>query len=134
MQERATILLVEDEPHIREAVSRLLTASGYRVHAASRGEEALALARDTPDIALLVTDIRLPDMYGRRLVERLVERRTAGAPLLPVLYMSGHPAEISMDAPPAAHERFLQKPFEFDDLLDKVGQLLRPRESGTRAG
>jgi CheY-like chemotaxis protein len=128
MREQATVLLVEDEPYIREVVSRLLAASGYRVRAASRGEEALALARDTPDVALLITDIRLPDMYGRRLVERLSERRSSAIPPLPVLYMSGHPAEISLDVPAAAHERFLQKPFEFDDLLDKVGQLLRSRD------
>ena len=126
MQEGATILLVEDEPHIREAVSRLLAAAGFRTVVASHGEEALDLAARAPEICLVVTDIRLPDMYGRRLAERLVEARPAVPPRLPFIYMSGHPAEIALDAPPSAHERFLQKPFELEDLLTLVRQLLAP--------
>lgn len=126
MQARGTILLVEDEPNLRKVIQRVLTASGYRVLAAGRGEEALDLAAGEPGIDLIVSDIRLPDMYGRRLAERLGETRSeaGGKPHLPVLYISGHPAETATGTPLAEHERFLHKPFEIEDLIKVVRHLL----------
>jgi two-component system cell cycle sensor histidine kinase/response regulator CckA len=122
MTSRPTILLVEDEAHLRAAVGRVLTGAGYTVIAASGGEAALELYESAKEIALLVTDVRLPDMYGRRLAHRLLEERPTRR--LPVLYVSGHPAEIAMDTPLSESERFLQKPFEFPDLLALVRELL----------
>lgn len=128
----APILLVEDERHLREAVTRLLVSEGHEVVSAATGEEALLLASRLPEIALLVTDIRLPDMYGRRLAGRLIEARAESWPAPPVLYMSGHPAEMALETPLTGSERFLQKPFEFADFLALVRQLLERSPSPGR--
>ena len=111
---------------------RVLERAGHAVVTAASGGEALALAARTPDIALLVTDIRLPDMYGRRLVDRLAETRPAGSPPLRVLYVSGNPAEAGMNAPLSHRERFLGKPFEFEDLLALTRELLRAEDAPAR--
>ena len=122
MTKGTTILLVEDDAQLRAAVGRLLTGRGYAVVSASGGEAALELYDSAGEVKLLITDVRLPDMYGRRLAQRLLEDRPARR--LPVLYVSGHPAEIAMDTPLQEHERFLQKPFEFVDLVVIVRELL----------
>lgn len=121
----ATILLVEDEPHLREVMGRVLAAAGHAVVTAECGGEALALAARTANIALLLTDIRLPDMYGRRLAERLAETRSSALPPLRVLYVSGNAGEARMNSPLPRHERFLGKPFEIEDLLALTRELLR---------
>ena len=121
-----TILLVEDEPHLRAAVAQVLGMSGYAVLAAGSGEEALRLAADRPEIAAIVTDIRLPDMYGRRLAHRVEEVRGRTAAPLGVVYVSGNAAEVADAGALAERERFLAKPFDFPDLLALVEAVLRP--------
>jgi CheY-like chemotaxis protein len=117
-----TVLLVEDEASLRGLVALLLREAGYTVLKASQGEEALGLAaRHQGAIQLVVTDMVMPAMGGRELVERLrVER-----PSLKVLYISGYSAEVverQGNLEPGA--LFLQKPFKFDALLLKVRQAL----------
>ena len=82
----ATILVVEDEPPLREVVRRILTEAGHEVLVASGGEEALEVVRDHPErIDLLLSDMVMPGMLGHQLAERLQELR----PDIGVLYMSG---------------------------------------------
>jgi CheY-like chemotaxis protein len=103
------ILLVEDEPSVRELTKRLMESHGYRVTAAESGEQALALV-DSGSLVfdLLLTDVILTGMSGRDLQERLRER----VPALRVVYMSGYTDNII--APHGVLEPgtfFVQKPF-----------------------
>lgn len=117
-----TILLVEDEAGIRSLVEKFLRKHGYEVLEASNGEEALATVhgRQGP-IDLVVTDMIMPQMGGRELVDRLEQLGHK----LKVLYISGYTDDASVYSGelPAGSD-FLQKPFTLSALLDKVRQLL----------
>ncbi len=117
-----TVLLVEDEASVRELVSDILCAHGYHVLEAAGPEKGLTLAAtyDGP-IDLLVTDVIMPHMNGRKLSQQLVAARAD----LKVLYMSGYTENVIADHDLMANEiAFLQKPFTVDGLLKKVRALL----------
>ncbi|HVS01218.1 MAG TPA: ATP-binding protein [Thermoanaerobaculia bacterium] len=115
------VLVAEDEPAVRELVSRLLRRQGYRVVVAASGAEALAVAAAAERFDLLVTDVVMADMDGRRLAAAL--RRTA--PGLPVVFMSGYSQESAPGLRElAGGDHFLQKPFTADDLAARVRQAL----------
>jgi two-component system cell cycle sensor histidine kinase/response regulator CckA len=115
---RATILVAEDEPAVRELVVRLLKTAGYDVVAAEDGSSALALA-ESHSIDLVLSDIVMPGMNGRELARELRLRE----PELPVLLMSGYSdqRETTEDGTPID---LLVKPFEREELLGRVGRLL----------
>jgi PAS domain S-box-containing protein len=117
-----TVLLVEDEEVVRNLVREILEGNGYTVIEAQNGAEALDLGRQvTTPIHLLVTDVVMPKMSGRELAERLVtiHRETR------VLYMSGYTdGAIGQQGVLDPHTEFLQKPFTFDDLAQKVRKVL----------
>jgi two-component system, cell cycle sensor histidine kinase and response regulator CckA len=83
-----TVLLVEDDPAVRQFTERILTTAGYRVLVGVDGEHALVVARGHASIDLLVTDVIMPGMNGQQLADRLTELR----PGLPVIFTScsGH--------------------------------------------
>ena len=118
----ATILVVEDEAGIRALVRKILRRQGYEVLEAANGQEALALCREhSQRIELLITDVLMPQMGGRELVERL---QTQGHDMK-VLYVSGYTDDATVysgDLPPGT--AFLQKPFTLGSLLDKVKEVL----------
>ncbi len=118
----ATILVVEDEAGIRALVRKILRRQGYEVLEAANGEDALALCREHgPRVELLITDVLMPQMGGRELVERL---QTQGHDMK-VLYVSGYTDDTTIysgDLP--AGTAFLQKPFTLGSLLDKVKEVL----------
>jgi len=117
-----TILLVEDEDVVRALAQQILERRGYRVLAASGGEEALRLASArNGDIDLLVTDVVMPQMNGRELAERL----TAAYPAVCVLFMSGY-AEGALvpSGPSQSVAPFLPKPYSPDTLVRAVREAL----------
>ena len=116
------VLLVEDEPMVRELVGSVLGASGYRVTPAADGQEALQLLADHPEgFDLLLTDVVMPGMSGFELAERLTRRWPATA----VLHMSGHTnAEYTPEAGSRVGYSLLQKPFTPADLLSQVRERL----------
>lgn len=118
------VLLVEDDPGIRELVSYILESKGYRVVSATDGREALQLARnDKEAFDLLLTDLIMPGMGGKELTGQL-QRRLPG---LKVLYISGFSRDrLSEEELQRANARFLPKPFTPEALLDQVRQLLEP--------
>jgi PAS domain S-box-containing protein len=117
-----TILLAEDEEGVRSVAVRVLERIGYRVLAAPDATRCLALAAAEPGrIDLLLTDVVMPDLDGRRLHERLSELR----PGLPVIYMSGYAGEV------VTHHgvlewggAFIQKPFTAEQLAVTVRRAL----------
>lgn len=118
----ATILVVEDEAGIRALVRKILRRQGYQVLEAANGQDALALCREHGQrVDLLITDVLMPQMGGRELVERL---QTQGHDMK-VLYVSGFTddANIYSGELPVG-TAFLQKPFTLGSLLDKVKEVL----------
>jgi CheY-like chemotaxis protein len=121
------VLLVEDEPVVRQMASRVLQEYGYGVIEASDGREALGLLeRGDGKIRLMVTDVVMPGMDGRE----LARRAEALSPGLPVLYMSGYTDdEIVRRGLLEAGQPFLQKPFNPETLGGQVARMLQGRHA-----
>lgn len=117
-----TILLVEDEPQVRELTQLVLQSAGYRVLSAENGPRALALAQRTSgEIHLLLSDVVMPFMKGNEVYARLRPLR----PELKVLLISGYTDdEILRRGILDSVTPFLQKPFTPPALLSKVRQVL----------
>ena len=119
---KETILVVDDEPAVRERIRRELEPRGYMILLAANAEDAMAIgATHRGPIDLLLTDVIMPDLRGPELAQRIRNRR----PEMKVLFMSGFlspdAAELSSLRPGDA---FLGKPFARDALPAKVRELL----------
>jgi two-component system cell cycle sensor histidine kinase/response regulator CckA len=117
-----TILLVEDEDGVRALASKILENIGYRVIAASNGEQALRiLAGAEESLHLLLTDVIMPGMSGAKLAEEAL----AAKPDLKVLFISGHSDDVLTHHGELDPEtNFLEKPFTPDALANKVREVL----------
>ncbi len=117
-----TVLVVEDEPAVRDLVRRTLVSAGYQVLAAADGHEALAVSeRHDGDIHLVLTDVVMPRMSGKALADRLAAAR----PACRVLYMSGYTENaIVHHGVLKEGTQFLAKPFLAPQLLGKVREVL----------
>ena len=115
-------LLVEDEPRVRELARTMLEAQDFVVLDAGHPEQALRLARlHRAPLALLLTDVVMPDINGRQLAEELRSMQ----PDLPVLYMSGYTDNvISRHGMLEDDVVLLEKPFTSEDLRIKVAEVL----------
>ena len=119
MGEKAKILVVEDEPSLRQLVRKVLERSGFEVIEAASGVAAIELwDRDKPVLDLLLTDMVMPDgMSGRQLAERL----KADNPALKVLYTSGYSTDLlGKDLELQEGINFLQKPYPPSKLVQTV--------------
>jgi len=117
-----TILLVEDDRAVRNLVERVLESRGYQVLSAAQGADALQFAQDgAGDIDLVLTDIVMPAMSGRELVDALRTTR----PEIRVLYMSGYTDdEILRRGLHDPHMSFIQKPFTSENLATQIRKVL----------
>ena len=122
-----TILVVEDEPMVRQLSVAILEEAGYRVFEAEDGPTALEIARRHGDIALLFTDVVLGGpMNGRVLADRIREER----PDLPVLFTTGYtPDAIMNDGRLEDDLNVIGKPFTGAILVKKVNELMKERVS-----
>ena len=112
-----TILLVEDEPAVRQLFAQALIRAGYRVLEARNGQEAIKVFdQHAGGVDLLLTDMRMPYMGGGELATTLRSRNAA----LKLLCISGYPGTETTDF----GADFLAKPFSRDDLLAKVREVL----------
>ena len=113
----ASILVVDDEAVILTMVEIILTEYGYRVLTADSGKKALALlSREDTKVDLVITDLVMPVMSGRELVESVRQL----LPEMKILCMSGSVMPLDRHSGTA----YLQKPFNFRELLAKTHQLL----------
>ena len=116
----ATLLIAEDETPVRTILRRLLEHHGARVLEARHGRDAMELWQLHRDqLSAVVADLRMPELGGRELVELLRRDR----PDLRALYLSGYAEGLSNTAL-GRHDRFVEKPFTADVLLDALSELL----------
>jgi len=122
-----TVLLVEDEESVRQLARRILERRGYRVLECRNGRDALAKATAYGDqIDLILTDVVMPELSGRGLVERL----SAVRPNAAVIYMSGYTDnEVLRRGMLEPGSLFVQKPFNPNSLLRIVREALSQRPS-----
>ncbi len=117
-----TVLLVEDDGHVRGAAQRVLEGAGYTVLLASTGTEAMAIIEQSAEpVGLVLTDLVMPEMGGRELARGL----NACWPDIKIVFMSGYTedaASRSSVLAPGAY--FLEKPFTPETLTRKVREAL----------
>jgi CheY-like chemotaxis protein len=118
------ILIVDDEPALREILSAVLGEEGYAVQTAADGRNALDLiAAAPPD--LVITDISMPRLDGWGLLTQIRQ----DDPTLPVLLISAiRPALTGRLAPASDHTVFLAKPFDLEAILELVTRLIASRQ------
>jgi CheY-like chemotaxis protein len=117
LQGTETILVVDDEDMLLSMTETILSDYGYKILTANSGTKALAvLSRDDVQVDMVVTDLVMPGMGGRELVERIRQL----APKVRILCTSGY----VMPADKKGGTAYLQKPFTSDDLLAKVKRVL----------
>jgi DNA-binding NtrC family response regulator len=117
-----TILVVEDEPMVRQLACKALSAHGYRVLEAMNAIEGLQIAMEyAGSIHLLLTDVVMPQMNGQQLCDRVTIIR----PEIKVLYMSGYTDnEVIRHGLLDEGINFLQKPFTIQSLAQKIREVL----------
>lgn len=115
-----TVLVVDDEPAIRQIARRILEDGGYQITEAEGGLEAIALLAQGHPLDLLMADLDMPGLGGDEMVRRIRATR----PDLKVLYVTGHIDRL-MDARPLWEgEAFLEKPFNPIGLREAISLLL----------
>jgi two-component system, cell cycle sensor histidine kinase and response regulator CckA len=116
------ILLVDDEPQVRESVKRLLVGQGYTVVEASHANDAMRIYDAAPsEIDLVLTDVTMPGMSGYDLAEHLRARE----PNLPVVLMSGYAEPpLATGSLAAGKTGYIQKPFQVDILVERLREVL----------
>ena len=135
----ATLLVVEDEPNIRELLATSLRFAGFEVHTAAQGSTALQLAAEVePD--LLVLDVMLPRMDGWQVLEAL--RASPDTEQIPVLFLTARDeVEDRVRGLELGADDYLVKPFAFVELVARIRTVLRraqalprPREPAVEGG
>ena len=116
------ILIADDEPNIVAALEFLLQRSGYEVHVARNGDEALKLVEAThPDLVLL--DVMMPQKSGYEVCKRIRERADWRDIKIIMLSAKGRDAEVSKGLSMGA-DVYVTKPFSTRELMDKIRDLL----------
>jgi two-component system nitrogen regulation response regulator NtrX len=122
-----TILVVDDDPAIRQILVRLLSEENYQALTAANGVEALALA-DTAKLDLVLLDLNMPVKDGWETFEQLI----AQDPLRPVILITAHPNQF-FPALASGAGALLEKPLDFTQLFQTIRALLKEREQLRRA-
>ena len=123
----ARVLVVEDEPAIRDAVAYSLTGEGYDVETRGDGESALAAARARP-FDVIVLDLMLPGVSGVEVCRRLRESSD-----VPVIMLTARDAEVDrVLGLESGADDYVTKPFSIAELVSRVRAILRRRELDRR--
>jgi signal transduction histidine kinase/CheY-like chemotaxis protein len=118
-----TILVVDDEPMVREVAALALRGEGFDAVTARDGREALHVIDSRDDIVAVILDLNLPDVGAEEMVGRIHRRR----PGIPVILSSGHHEPIVTNGLREGMATFLPKPWELSQLLEVVSQALASR-------
>ena len=114
------VLVVEDEALVRLLVVQTLQEAGFLVREAAEAAGAMAVLRDDGRIRLMITDVGLPGLNGRRLADQAREHR----PDMKVLFMTGYAGSSLLE--PSMPEGFglIVKPFDLDELAARAEAML----------
>lgn len=125
--ESAAVLLAEDEPGLRVLIETILSSAGYQVSPAADGAEAYGIFLQDPErFDLLLTDVVMPGMSGRRLAEQIRQIR----PGIRVVYMTSYtPTEIAEHGVADPNVTVLAKPFRAEDLRSAMERALGDRNA-----
>lgn len=124
------ILIVDDDPDIREVLSVLLGSEGYEVLKAEDGQSALKAVRDNKNTDLIILDIMMPEMDGVEVCRRIREIST-----VPILFLTAKSQEQDkVTAYTMGGDDYLVKPFSQTELIMKVKSLLRRYKEYQRIG
>ena len=118
-----SVLIVDDDPTMVEVLRSLLIDEGYTARTARDGVEALDRLLRAP-VALVIADVRMPLVDGRTLVEEL-RRRGDHTPI--ILMSAAEPGELA-----APGVRFVQKPFDLEQMLEVVAQIVDEQRQAVR--
>ena len=114
------VLVVDDDPQVREVVRINLELEGYAVREAANGEEGLAaLEEEAPDLILL--DVLMPQVDGWEMLRRVQERHGVGS--IPVVMFSGQ-LDVGSEAAARGAQGFVGKPFDLRALIEQTKQIV----------
>jgi DNA-binding NtrC family response regulator len=120
--QKIEILIVDDEEEMRVSYEKLLTRAGYLVQSASNGREALALLKENHNFALLISDLKMPEMDGMDLLSAVKKEH----PYLPVIMVTGFGTlDLGIEAVKHGAFDFLEKPFTKDKLLKSIKDAIK---------
>jgi len=115
------VLLVEDDPSVRELVVEVLRELGYTAVEAKNAEEAIAILRSDQGLDLMISDVGLPGLSGRQLAEIAREAR----PDLHILFMTGYAANaVHRPVFLGPHMDLMLKPFSMDAIAVKIRSII----------
>lgn len=125
---RRRVLLVEDDPEMRELMALALRGDGYEVREAADGLEALRLlgAEENPGFDLVVSDVRMPGCSGLEMLQRLRGRPSQ----IPVVLVTAFGDRETHARARRLGAALLDKPFELNDLRELVFEAIEPRSPG----
>lgn len=111
-----TVYLIDDDPSVRQGLARLIRVAGHVVETFASAQEFLA-AGPPAGPGCLVLDVRMPDVGGLELQERLAGREGP----MPIIFITGHgDVQMAVRAVQAGAFDFVEKPFNDQDLLDRI--------------
>ena len=127
---KKTILVIEDEQHVRQLVSRLLEKNGYAVETAFDGLDGLRKLEELePD--LIIADVMMPTLDGLTFTKALKARRETRS--IPLIFLTAKSDPLSMiEGINVGAKYYITKPFQIEDVLSKVHKVLN--DSGVRLG
>ena len=115
------VLIVDDEPDIREILELLLNSNGYEVFSAADGKNAMEILKENPSIDLMILDVMMPHEDGITVIKKIREFSK-----IPVLFLTAKTQESDKEEAYAnGGDDFLGKPFSQNELLMKVNSLIR---------
>ncbi len=116
-----TLLVVEDEKNVRKVMTKILAAQGYNVLEAENGNIALSIIRSDSTIDMVITDVIMPGINGRELIDLIKKEK----PDIRFLYVSGYTDDdVIRQGVETNRYDFLQKPFSSQQLSEKIREIL----------
>ena len=125
-----TILVIDDDQPVREAIMDNLQEEGYAVVCAMNGEEALRVLDEMPLPAAMIVDLMMPEMDGREFVARA--RVRYGHNTLPPILLLTAARHGEVTANVIDVDDYMPKPFDVDDLLHHLSNLIESRQNFAR--
>lgn len=121
---KGKILVIDDEPDVREVLKIHLESANFNVIEAENGEEGMALMKTGANllqVGLIICDIRMPKVNGIEAIDYLKEN----APSIPIMVVTGYPdSELAVSLLKKGVKDYLVKPVEKEKLLEKVKEVL----------